>query len=142
VLIIELSNLRPLKKFVLLVEFTYPKINKIRSLTQVFFKINNAVKQPWKVQFPMNLKHLSGNNDLYKTFAILFILFLISSCSTTSKSPRSASNTSTNSVTQTQPSALDKALAARGFYKSQLGNIITSMLDNVKIISCRAIVAR
>ena len=71
----------------------------------------------------MNLKHLLANNNLCKIFVTLFIFFLISSCATTSKSPLGASNTSTNSVTQTQPSALDKALAARGFYKSQLGNI-------------------
>ena len=71
----------------------------------------------------MNLKHTSANNDLCKTFVILFIFFLISSCSSTSKSLSSTSNTNTNSVTQTQPSTLHKALAARGFYKSQLGNI-------------------
>jgi|TARA_B110000211_G_scaffold213145_1_gene253373 glycerophosphoryl diester phosphodiesterase len=72
---------------------------------------------------PMNLKHLLTSNDICKIFSILLALILISSCSSTSKQSSRSKSTNDNSATQQQTSSLSKALAARGFYKSRLGNI-------------------
>ena len=71
----------------------------------------------------MNLKYPLTSNDICKIFSILLALILISSCSSTSKQSSRSKSTNDNSAIQQQTSSLSKALAARGFYKSRLGNI-------------------